>query len=85
MINKVSLIGLVDSPYTWGVVGFLVGIILGVTTLSVWLVAIGLGIFLIYLGIHGQAHNQTEGRLFAAGPLYMMSWVLGFIINALIF
>ena len=85
MINKVSLIGLVDSPYTWGVVGFLVGIILGVTTLSVWLVAIGLGILLIYLGIHGQAHNQTEVRLFAAGPLYMMSWVLGFIINALIF
>ena len=79
------MIGLVDSPYAWGVVGFLVGIILGVTTLSVWLVAIGLGIFLIYLGIHGQAQNQTEGRLFAAGPSYMMSWVLGFIINALIF
>ena len=85
MINKVSLIGLVDSPYARGVVGFLVAIILGVTTLSVWLVAIGLGIFLIYLGIHGQAQNQTEGRLFAAGPSYMMSWVLGFIINALIF
>ena len=76
---------LIDSPYAWGLVGFLIGLALGVTTISVWLVAIGLGAFLLYLARHGPARQANEGWLFAAGPGFMMSWVLGFIVRGVAF
>ena len=85
MLGNLSLMKVVDSPYMWGLVGLLVGLIFGVTTLSVWLLAIGLGVFLVYLGIHGRSQIRTEGRLFAAGPTYMMLWIAGFIIRAILF
>lgn len=83
-MNPNRLYRLIDSPYSWGVVGFLIGIALGVTTLSVWLVAVGLGIYLLYLWKHGPAQNVNEGWLFASGPTFMMSWVLGFVVRGLV-
>ena len=50
-----SLSTLIDSPVPWGLAGFVIGIVLGVTTLSVSLIAIGLIGFLIYLWRHGPA------------------------------
>ena len=83
--GRASWIRLVDSPLPWGVAGFAIGAALGVTTLSVWLVAAGLGIFLIYLWLHGAARQQTEGWLFASGPVFMMAWLAGFVVRGLTF
>ena len=71
----------VDSPFAWAAVGFIIGVALGVTAASVWLLAIGFGGYLLYLKLHGPAQHATEGWLFAAGPAFMMSWMLGFIVR----
>jgi hypothetical protein len=81
--DRMPLTRIIDSPFPWAVAGFVVGLALGVTTLSVWLLAIGLGAFLLYLRLHGPARRSREGWLFAAGPTLMMSWVLGFVVRAL--
>ena len=73
-----------DSWVTWGVVGFIVGLALGVNDLSVWLVAIGLGLFIAYLALHGPAKRETEGSLFAAGGVFMTAWIVGFVVRGLL-
>ena len=50
-----------------------------------WLVAIGLGAFLVYLSMHGPAKRETEGSLFASGGVFMMGWIVGFVVNGLVF
>ena len=80
-----SLIKRLDIWITWGVVGATIGFALGVNTASVWLVAAGLGGFLVYLGVHGDARRETEGSLFAAGGVFMMGWMLGFVVRGLVF
>ena len=80
-----SLIKKLDSWVTWGIIGVLIGVSLGVNTASVWLVAIGLGIFLVYLSMHGPAKRETEGSLFASGGVFMMGWIVGFVVNGLVF
>jgi hypothetical protein len=80
-----SLIKKLDSWVTWGIIGVLIGVSLGVNTASVWLVAIGLGIFLVYLSKHGPAKRETEGSLFASGGVFMMGWIVGFVVNGLVF
>ena len=76
---------IIDSPYTWATVGFVVGLALGVTTVSVWLISIGLVGFLVYLWKHGPAQHSTEGKLFAAGPAFMICWVIGFVVRGVLF
>ena len=80
-----SLLRIIDSPFAWAVAGFVIGLALGVTPLSVWLLAIGLGGFVVYLRLHGPAEQSTEAWLFAAGPAFMMSWMLGFVVRGLVF
>ena len=129
-----SLIRRLDSWITWGVAGVAIGLGLGVNTLSVVLVAAGLGGFIVYLALHGEAGSVTkatelletvrkekdeanagrqheivkklrdresnlaeelaklrqswekkEGSLFAAGGVFMMSWLLGFVVRGLVF
>jgi hypothetical protein len=46
--------------------------------------AIGLGGFLAYLRLHGPARPETEGRLFAAGPTFIVAWVVGFVVHGLV-
>ncbi len=75
---------LLDSPASWAAAGFAIGIGLGVTTPSVWLVAIGLCGLLAYLGLHGPAHPETEGRLFAGGPAFILAWLVGFVVHGLV-
>ena len=79
------LLTLIDSPAIWAVAGFAIGAGLGVTTLSVWLLAIGLGAFVAYLVLHGRPRPDTEGRLFAGGPTFTMAWVVGFVVHGLAF
>ena len=76
---------LIDSPLGWTIAGFAIGAALGVTSISVWLVAIGLGAFIVYLRLHGTAERSTEGRLFAAGPLFIVGWLVGFVVHGLAF
>ncbi len=83
--TDMQLIRFLDTPYAWGVLGFAIGAALGVTALSVWLVAIGLGAYLVYVRLHGPPQRGTETSLFSAGPAFMMSWVLGFIVNGVAF
>ena len=74
-----------DSPFAWAAAGFVIGLALGVTALSAWLLAAGFGAYLINLKMHGSAQHATESGLFAAGPAFMMAWVFGFIVRGLVF
>ncbi|MBK50366.1 MAG: hypothetical protein CL768_05010 [Chloroflexi bacterium] len=72
------------SPFIWASIGFVVGLALGVSTVSVWILAIGFFAFLIWLNYLGQANENSEGWRFSVGPAFMMSWILGILINSLI-
>ena len=80
-----SRLRFVDSPFTWAIAGLAIGFGLGVNTASVWLMAIGLGAFMVYLSLHGPTRRETEGWLLAAGPAFILSWLLGFSVRGLIF
>ena len=72
------------SPFIWGSIGFIVGLALGVSTVSVWVLAIGFFLFLIWLNYLGPANETSEGWRFSVAPAFMMSWILGILINSLI-
>ncbi len=74
-----------DTPIIWGVVGFVVGLVLGVNLLSVILLAIGLGAFILYLRLHGEAEDARETLLFASGPILIISWMAGFVVHSIAF
>jgi len=76
-----TIMRIIDSPLPWAIAGLLIGLLLGVTTASVWLLAAGFGLFVAYLRMHGPSEERTEGWLYAAGPVFMVSWVLGFILK----
>ncbi len=76
---------ILDSPLSWAVAGFAIGLGLGVNSGSVWLLAAGLGLFVLYLRAHGDADEAKEGLLFAAGPTFMVAWMVGFIVHGLAF
>ena len=84
-MSFVSLQRVLDSPISWAVSGFAIGLGLGVNAASAWLAAAGLGLFVVYLGVHGSAESESESRLFAAGPVFMMAWLVGFVVHGLIF
>jgi len=75
---------IINSPFTWAIVGFIIGITLGVTTLSVSLLATGFGLFLVLLMRNGPAQNDSEGMLFASGPSLLVLWLLGFIVRGIL-
>ncbi len=76
-----QLLKKLDSWITWAVVGLAVGAALGVNSASVWIVAIGLVVFVGYLALHGPARRETEGRYFASGGVFMIAWLVGFVIK----
>lgn len=75
------ILRIIDSPLPWGIAGLAVGYVLGVTTLSVWLLVAGFAAHLVYLALHGAAQEHSEGNLVAAGPVFMVAWVVGFILK----
>lgn len=79
-----AILGYVDNPIPWAVVGFVIGAVLGVNFASVALVAVGLFGFVLYLFLHGPARRETEGKLFAACPVFIVAWMVGFIVHNLV-
>jgi len=78
-----SVYGVLRIPYIWGLVGLIVGAVLGANDLSVWLIAILMIAFLVFMKLTGPAQNGGEGSLFAGGSLLMIGWILGFSIRSL--
>ena len=79
-----ALLGYLDSPLPWAVLGFVIGAALGVNFVSVALVAVGLCAFVLYLFLHGPARQDTEGKLFAAAPVFIVAWMVGFVVHNLV-
>lgn len=79
-----AIIPYIDSPISWAIVGFVIGAALGVNFASVALVAVGLGAFVLYLFLHGPARRSTEGKLFAACPVFIVAWMVGFVVHSLV-
>ena len=80
-----SIARYVDTPFSWAIVGFAIGIALGVNAASVILLAVGLGLFILYLRLHGPAEESTEGWLFAGGPAFIIGWIVGFVVRGIAF
>ena len=78
-----SVYGVLRIPYIWGLVGLIVGAVLGANDLSVWLIAILMMAFLVFMKLTGPAQKGGEGSLFAGGSLLMIGWILGFSIRSL--
>ena len=78
-----SVYGVLRIPYIWGLVGLIVGAVLGANDLSVWLIAILMLAFLVFMKLTGPAQKGGEGSLFAGGSLLMIGWILGFSIRSL--
>ena len=83
-LYRMEIQRITDSPFLWGAAGLVVGVALGVTMVSAWIIAIGLGAHLLYLRFRGPAQHQSEGMLFASGPAFMMAWMVGFVARGLI-
>lgn len=83
-MNSTLILRIIDSPLPWAIAGGAMGFALGVTTLSVWLLVAGLIGYLVYLALHREARESSEGRLAAAGPALMLAWMLGFILKDLV-
>ena len=81
LVNQEQIMRLLDSPLSWGLVGFVIGLGLGASTGSVWPLAIGLLVYIYYLRFHGPARPGTETRLFAAGPVLLITWMFGFVVH----
>ena len=73
----------IDNPIPWAIIGFIIGAALGVNFASVVLVALGLGAFVLYMFLHGPAKRETEGKLFAACPVFIVAWMVGFVVHNL--
>mgnify|MGYP001461542957 FL=1 len=71
-------------PYVWGLLGLIVGAVLGANDLSVWLIAILMVAFLVFMKLTGPAGREGEGSLFAGGSLLMIGWILGFAIRSIV-
>ncbi len=80
-----AILGYIDSPLSWAVVGFIIGAALGVNFASVSLVAAGIVAFIVYLFMHGPAKPDTEGKLFSACPVFIIAWMVGFVVHNLVF
>ncbi|HBE99918.1 MAG TPA: hypothetical protein DDW46_02565 [Dehalococcoidia bacterium] len=79
-----ELINILKLPYVWGGIGAVLGAGLGVNNLSIWLLAVLLGLFFVTMRITGPPEEGKEGRLFAGGSLLMVGWVLAFSIRGIV-
>ena len=73
-----------DNWIIWAVAGIAIGVAFGVNLTAVWLVTAGLIAFVAYLHLTGPAREETEGRRFAAGGVFMIAWIVGFAIKGLL-
>lgn len=73
-----------DNWIIWAVAGIAIGVAFGANLTAVWLVTAGLIAFVAYLHLTGPAREETEGRRFAAGGVFMIAWIVGFAIKGLL-
>ena len=83
MNAKSLLIRIVDSPAPWAIGGLILGLALGVTTISVWILCAAFGGYIAYFKLHGDPKDETEWLLVAAGPALLVAWVVGFMIKGM--
>lgn len=79
-----AILPYIDSPIPWAIIGFIIGAALGVNFASVALVAVGLFAFVLYMFLHGPARRSSEGKLFAACPVFIVAWMVGFGVHNLV-
>ena len=80
-----AILGYIDSPISWAIVGFVIGVALGVNFASVILVAVGLGAFSCSIcSCTAPRSRKTEGKLFAACPVFIVAWMVGFAVHSLV-
>ncbi|KAA1295807.1 MAG: hypothetical protein CL699_06390 [Chloroflexi bacterium] len=80
-----KIIQILRVPYIWGSLALLNGLVFAVQSISVWIVAALMLLFIAFLKIQGEAEHHTEGKIFAGGPLIMIGWIIGFSIRGIIF
>ncbi len=68
----------------FGIGSLFTGMILGVTSLSTWIITFALFSFMIYISFRGNPRNKTEGWLFATGPIIIIGWIIGFMIKGIL-
>jgi len=68
----------------FGISSLLIGMFLGVTSLSTWIITIALLSFMIYISFRGNPRNKTEGWLLATGPIIIVGWIIGFMIKGIL-
>ena len=81
MSAKHMLLTAIDSPVTWSVIGFVVGLGLGANLASMWIMIAALICYLLLLRSHSVANPLTETGLFATGPSFLICWVFGFVVH----
>ena len=79
-----EVINILKLPYIWGGAGVLLGAGLGANDLSIWILAVLLGLFFVTMKITGPAREGQEGKLFAGGSLLMLGWILAFSIRGIV-
>ena len=80
-----KIIQILRIPYIWGSLALLNGLVFAAQSISVWIVAALMLLFIAFLKIQGEAEHHTEGKIFAGGPLIMIGWIIGFSIRGIIF
>jgi len=68
----------------FGIGSLLIGMFLGVTSLSTWIITIALLSFMIHVSLRGNPRNKTEGWLFATGPIIIVGWIIGFMTKGIL-
>ena len=84
VLINMSFLTVLKIPFVWGFIGLIVGSLLGGTTLAVWLIALLLVGFLVFMKFSGPPEESGEGALFAGGSLLMIGWILGFSIRGIL-
>ena len=80
-----KIIQILRIPYIWGSLALLNGLVFAAQSISVWIVAVLILLFIGFLKIQGEVEPHTEGKIFAGGPLIMIGWIIGFSIRGIIF
>lgn len=76
-----SFLNVLKIPFVWGFFGLAVGAIFGAEGVSVWIIAVMLSAFLLFMKFSGPARDDGEGSLFAGGGLLMVAWIVGFMLR----
>ena len=74
---------IINSPLIWCVAGLIIGLIFGVTAESLGILTLGMILHLIYMWRKGNLSRDLEGWVFASGPVFLVSWIVGFMLRGI--